>query len=310
MTTTEEATEATTAEPTAERTAPVPPEERPIEELADAFDRAWAAQVDIDRLSQRVVEDVKKSLDDIHRAAIVTIVRALRDDPRGKELLFGLVDEPIVRWVLTMHEVIRPNPMIIAQDALDTIRPQLQSHGGDVELDSIEDGVAYVRLQGACNGCSMSAVTMRNGVEEALVAAVPGVSKVEVLPNEPGPTLIGLSEIGGLSGSGGTVSAETGWVKAMEIDKFVLGAVTPVEEANAVVVNIAGQLTAYVNECAHMGLPLDDAEIDEKTGMMTCSWHGYCFDALSGECTSLPGAQLEQLPLRVDEGHVWIRTGA
>lgn len=295
-------------EAVAETAGPVPPEDRPIEELADALDRAIAAQVDIDRLSQRVVEDVKKALEDIHRAAIVTIVRSLRDDPRGKELLFDLVDDPAVRLVLLMHGLIRPDPMTQAQEALDTVRPQLQSHGGDVELDRIEDGVAYVRLSGACNGCSMSAVTMRNGVEEALVAAVPGVSAVEVLPNEPGPTLIPLSEMG--LGGGSAVSAETGWVEAMELDAFELGAVTVVEAANAVVVNLAGQLTAYVNECAHMGLPLDDAEIDATTGTLTCSWHGYCFDALSGECTSLPGAQLAQLPLRVDNGHVWIRTDA
>jgi Fe-S cluster biogenesis protein NfuA/nitrite reductase/ring-hydroxylating ferredoxin subunit len=295
-------------EAVAETAGPVPPEDRPIEELADALDRAIAAQVDIDRLSQRVVEDVKKALEDIHRAAIVTIVRSLRDDPRGKELLFDLVDDPAVRLVLLMHGLIRPDPMTQAQEALDTVRPQLQSHGGDVELDRIEDGVAYVRLSGACNGCSMSAVTMRNGVEEALVAAVPGVSAVEVLPNEPGPTLIPLSEMG--LGGGGAVSAETGWVEAMELDAFELGAVTVVEAANAVVVNLAGQLTAYVNECAHMGLPLDDAEIDATTGTLTCSWHGYCFDALSGECTSLPGAQLAQLPLRVDDGRVWIRMDA
>ncbi|HSI27088.1 MAG TPA: NifU family protein [Aeromicrobium sp.] len=298
----------TVDEAVAETAGPVPPEDRPIEELADALDRAIAAQVDIDRLSQRVVEDVKKALEDIHRAAIVTIVRSLRDDPRGKELLFDLVDDPAVRLVLLMHGLIRPDPMTQAQEALDTVRPQLQSHGGDVELDRIEDGVAYVRLSGACNGCSMSAVTMRNGVEEALVAAVPGVSAVEVLPNEPGPTLIPLSEMG--LGGGGAVSAETGWVEAMELDAFELGAVTVVEAANAVVVNLAGQLTAYVNECAHMGLPLDDAEIDATTGTLTCSWHGYCFDALSGECTSLPGAQLAQLPLRVDNGRVWIRMDA
>lgn len=307
MTTTDSTVDQAVEDTTAQKTAPAPPEDRPIEELADALDRALAAQVDIDRLSQRVVEDVKKALEDIHRAAIVTMVRTLREDPRGKELLFELVDDPAVRLVLMMHELIRPDPMTQAQQALDTVRPQLQSHGGDVELDRIEDGIAYVRLHGACNGCSMSAVTMRNGVEEALVAAVPGVSAVEVLPNEPGPTLIPLSDMG-LSG-GDAVSAETGWVETMEIDKFELGAVTVVEDANAVVVNLAGQLTAYVNECAHMGLPLDDAEIDDKSGTLTCSWHGYCFDALSGECTSLPGAQLEQLPLRVDNGRVWLRTG-
>jgi Fe-S cluster biogenesis protein NfuA/nitrite reductase/ring-hydroxylating ferredoxin subunit len=286
----------------------VAPEDRSVEELAESIDAAMAALTEVDRLGKRVAEDLKAALDDTHRAAIVHIIRALRADDRGKELLFELVDDPVVRMVLLMHEIIRPDPMTQAQSALDAVRPAMQSHGGDVELVRIEDGVAYVRLQGACNGCSMSAITMRNGVEDALKEAVPGVVAVEVLPNEPGPALIQLSEMGLNKGEG--PDPALGWVKTMTIGEFELDGLTVVEEANAVVVNIGGQLSAYVNLCAHMGMPLDDAEIDATSGTLTCNWHGYCYDALSGECTSFPGAQLEQMPLRVDDGYVWIRKSA
>ena len=292
---------------------PVPKaEDRTIEDLASALDEATAQLSDLEPLPRRVTDDLTNALNDVHRAALVHIVRVLRDDVRGKELLFGLVDEPSVRMVMLMHGLIRPDPMTLAKEALESVRPQLQSHGGDVELDRIEEGTAYVRLSGACNGCSMSAVTMRNGVEQALKDRVPGVNGVEVLPNEPGPTLIQLSEIGRH-----IPAAEKGWCKSHELAQFELGTVVPVtldpEEGSAVeaiVVNLGGQLAAYVNECAHLGMPLDDAEIDETRGTLTCSWHGFCFDALSGECTSLPGAQLEQLPLRVDNGYVWIRAAS
>ncbi|MDP3969810.1 MAG: NifU family protein, partial [Nocardioides sp.] len=187
--------------------------------------------------------------------------------------------------------------------------PQLQSHGGDVSLDRIEDGTAYVRLSGACNGCSMSAVTMRNGVEQALKERVPGIVGVEVLPNEPGPALIGLSEIGMR-----TSAPDPGWADAGPIADFDLGAVSRRDlraedgsEREAVVVNLGGQLAAYVNSCPHLGNSLEDADLDTVTGTLTCQWHGFCFDALSGECQTLPGAQLEQLPLRVDNGRVLIR---
>lgn len=286
----------------------VAPEDRSVEELAEAIDTAMGKLTEVDKYGKLVAEDIKTAFDDTHRAAIVRMVRALKADERGKELLFELVDDPVVRMVLRMHEIIRPDPMTQAQAALDAVRPGMQSHGGDVELVNIEDGVAYVRLQGACNGCSMSAVTMRNGVEDALKEAVPGVVAVEVLPNEPGPALIQLSEMG-LKGSDGLDPAK-GWVKTLPIGDFELDALTVVEEANAVVVNLGGQLSAYVNLCAHMGMPLDDAEVDPATGTLTCNWHGYCYDALSGECTSFPGAQLDQMPLRVDDGVVWIRKSA
>lgn len=62
---------------------------------------------------------------------------------------------------------------------LDLIRPSLQADGGDVALvDVQEDGVVVVELQGACNGCPMSQMTLANGVERILKEHVPGVTKV------------------------------------------------------------------------------------------------------------------------------------
>lgn len=289
------------------------PEDRDVEVLAQALDDATAALAEVtDPSGQRVAGALRAALEDVHRAALVHVVRRLREDPRGKELLFELVDDPAVRMVLLMHGLIRPDPMTLASQALAQVRPQLQSHGGDVELVRIEGGTAYVRLAGACNGCSMSAVTMRNGVEEALKAQVPGIVGVEVLPNEPGPTLIPLAEIGIRS-----ATPEAGWVRSLPIGEFELDAITAVElepegrpPVSAIVVNLGGQLSAYVNECAHLAMPLDDAELDPSDGSLTCAHHGYCFDGLSGECRTFPGAQLEQLPLRVEDGDVWIRAGA
>jgi Fe-S cluster biogenesis protein NfuA len=66
------------------------------------------------------------------------------------------------------------------QEALDRIRPMLQADGGDVELVEVrEDGVVKVRLQGACAGCPMSQMTLRNGIERALKQAIPEVKSVE-----------------------------------------------------------------------------------------------------------------------------------
>ncbi len=65
------------------------------------------------------------------------------------------------------------------QKAIDKIRPMLQADGGDVELVSFEDGVVKVRLQGACAGCPMSQMTLRNGIERMLKQEIPEVTSVE-----------------------------------------------------------------------------------------------------------------------------------
>jgi Fe-S cluster biogenesis protein NfuA len=62
--------------------------------------------------------------------------------------------------------------------ALAKVRPNLQADGGDVELVDVKDGVVKVRLVGACGGCPMATMTLRNGIERILKEQVPGVKQV------------------------------------------------------------------------------------------------------------------------------------
>jgi len=64
---------------------------------------------------------------------------------------------------------------------LDRIRPSLQAEGGDVELVDVADGVVKVRLQGACHGCPMSQLTLKNGIERLLKQEVPEVKEVQAV---------------------------------------------------------------------------------------------------------------------------------
>ena len=64
--------------------------------------------------------------------------------------------------------------------ALDTVRPILQADGGYVELvDILPSGIVRVRLSGACKGCPMAQMTLRNSIERAVKKMVPGVKAVE-----------------------------------------------------------------------------------------------------------------------------------
>ncbi len=66
------------------------------------------------------------------------------------------------------------------QQALEKIRPFLQRDGGDIQLiDVTEDGIVKVQLTGACHGCPMSQMTLKQGVERALMKEVPGVKEVQ-----------------------------------------------------------------------------------------------------------------------------------
>ena len=68
------------------------------------------------------------------------------------------------------------------QKALNSIRPFLRADNGDVELVSVsEDGIVKVRLLGACEQCPLSVMTLRAGIERALMREVPGIKRIEAV---------------------------------------------------------------------------------------------------------------------------------
>jgi Fe-S cluster biogenesis protein NfuA len=73
--------------------------------------------------------------------------------------------------------------MVIREDvekALDKTRTYLRGDGGDVALvDVTDDGIVKVKLQGACGGCPMATITLKNMIEKIVKADVPGVKAVE-----------------------------------------------------------------------------------------------------------------------------------
>jgi Fe-S cluster biogenesis protein NfuA len=67
------------------------------------------------------------------------------------------------------------------KETLEEIRPNIQADGGDIELVDIADGIVKVRLKGACAGCPMSALTLKQGVERTLKSRIPEVKRVEAV---------------------------------------------------------------------------------------------------------------------------------
>lgn len=273
-----------------------------FEEIAERVDKALKNVEQLtDENAKMHALGLKTAIEDFHKIALTKIVQKLKSDDRGKELLFELVDEPSIYAALQLHGIVKPNINLRITGVLDAVRPYMQSHGGDVEFVSYEDSVVYVRLLGSCNGCSQSAVTLREGVEEALINNIPEVKKVEVLPNEPSPSLIQIESL--------KSSKTKGWIETLSINEVLPGKMKcfKTDSQNILIINIDNRLSAYRNECPHQGLPLDGGMLEADENMLTCPWHGFKFDATSGECLTAPQAQLESFPLRVEDGKILVR---
>lgn len=272
-----------------------------LQDLATRVDSAIEAVRALKGEPRETALAMKTAIEDFHKSALTQLIRFLKSDPRGKELLFEMIDQPEICAMLSMHGLLRPDLGTRVRRVIENVRPYMQSHGGDVELLEVTSDTVRLRLAGACNGCSMSAVTLRNGVEDALRENVPEIAHIEVVPNEPTPTLISVESL--LSGN------QKGWIAGPEAEALEDGKPFRMEGENGgiLLLRMGNQIQAFRNACAHMGLPLEGGMVDREAGTITCPWHGFRFDCRTGECLTAPHAQLESIPLRIESGIIHVR---
>lgn len=286
---------------TAERQAQQHGAEATLEKLAAAVDSALSAVKELEEAPRTVAGNLKEALEAFHKEALITLVKTIKADPRGKELLIEAMENPAVYALFSMHGIIKKPLHARVLEVLEQIKPYIASHGGDIELVRVEDDVAFVRLHGACAGCSMSARTLRDGVEEAVRARIPEISRVEELKD------IAVSGFLTIENARGSQSAapNSGWLEGPATSEIPESGIYHMKEANALITLTDGKLFAYRNACPHMGQPLDGGCVEEAT--LTCPFHGFRFMLETGECLTAPQVQLEHFPLKVIEGRIWVR---
>ena len=191
-----------------------------------------------------------------------------------------------------MYDLVEVDEQIQVEEALDQVRPYIESHGGGLELLEVDNGVVHVRLSGSCSGCAASAMTLRRGVEETLRENYENFK--EVVAHEPeedaesqnggngGPQLL---QIEGLSGPPPTerlrkpVFIEAG--KLEELQPGEMKAVD-VDGTSVLIVNVQGEPYAFKNHCAlEARLPLDGGRLAGSA--LVCPWHNCAYDARSGK---------------------------
>jgi Fe-S cluster biogenesis protein NfuA/nitrite reductase/ring-hydroxylating ferredoxin subunit len=233
-----------------------------LDELPDAHAR---------EIAQDLVGAVIAMYGDGLRRIIETIVAARES---GAMILDELTQDGAVASLLLIHDLFPSSLEERVLEALDTVRPYMESHGGNVELIGIDDGVARLKLQGSCHGCAASRATLELAIKQALEEHCPDLEGLEVegvveqraafelptvhsgLPMAPAQPSRWLSV--------GT-SAAPGELRAIDVDG-----------AQLLLANVDGSLLAYRNECASCGDRLEDGEL--RAGMLCCPACGVEFD--------------------------------
>ena len=167
-------------------TTPQAPEElvERVQELLGSLDEI------VDPVAQMRMQELIGTVLELYGAGLDRILGILTDaGEAGLPIRDALLDDGIVASLLLIHGLY-PVPLEErVTQALDSVRPFLASHGGNVQLLSVEDGVARLQLQGSCNGCPSSAATLEHALREAIDAAAPDLLGLEV------EGAVGLEEI-------------------------------------------------------------------------------------------------------------------
>jgi Fe-S cluster biogenesis protein NfuA/nitrite reductase/ring-hydroxylating ferredoxin subunit len=277
-----------------------------------------------DAATREVADQLVSAVVQMYGAGLQRIVELLagaRAD--GRALAEAMSEDELVATLLLIHDL-HPVPLSDrVQAALDSVRPYMESHGGNVELLSLHDGVATIHLRGSCSDCSASAVTLELAIKQALEEAAPDLEGLEVLgvsaqagSHPPGlpmvtgsaasaPTGMELPVVMVGAGGAGGPGLTPAWVELESVAGLASGTLAAVSVAGAqlVVANVDGTLLAYRDRCAGCGAPLHEGRL--TAGALACpECERSFFLPRAGRSLDDEQVQLEPVPLLRDEGRV------
>lgn len=259
-----------------------------------------------DEQQRNTVNALTQAHDDLNKEAFARLIRALKTDPATLIALKAAVSDEVVYAVLRYHDIVKASLHERIDLALDSVRPYLQSHDGNVELVEVQlPDTVIIRLLGSCDGCPASSLTLSEGVEKAIKEYCPEITTIKKAK-------------GGVTAKpvdGVTVNFVSPFARNEDKDWLAVCGLDEVPEADIKVVTVKSnevllsrfgdKVTCYQNACAHMGMPMDMGMV--SNGLLICPHHGFEYSLESGECLTAPEVQLHTHAVRVINQRVEIK---
>ena len=134
-----------------------------------------------DTAARNHAREAIQALLELHGTAIDRLLEhVVTVGPVGHDIIDTCGRDEVVGGLLLLHGLHPHDVETRVRQALDSVRPYLRSHGGNVELTGVDGTIARLRLVGSCDGCPSSAVTMRQTIEQAVYGRAPEVTAIEV----------------------------------------------------------------------------------------------------------------------------------
>lgn len=270
-----------------------------------------------DAATQASAQELVEVLLDLHATGLEQLLDIVWETGEAGERIIHeeLPEDDLVSSLLILHGLHPLGLEARVQQALEKVRPYMHSHGGEVELLGVQDGVVRLELGGNCEGCRASTLTLKYAVEDAIHEAAPEVEEVKAVgleeeesedasftPLEQAPANGAPAASNGHAGAEGEWHAVDG-LAALEEETVHA---EPVSGQSVIFLRVGGTPYAYGSECPQCHQSLDAAQIEETA--LTCPHCEERFDVVqAGRALSTADElQLEPFPLLEEEGQLKI----
>ncbi len=261
-----------------------------IQTLLDASSSGGAA-------ARERAEQLVREVTDLYGAVLERMMDVADPDLADRFAADDLVASLLLVHGLHPHDVERR-----VSDALDSVRPYLGSHGGDVSLLGVDDGVVRLQFQGSCKSCPSSAVTLELAVEDAVRAAAPEIDSIEVVAAEKDPSSGVIPAESLLTQLHSNGHRSTAWQPVPELADLADGEVGGfrVTGVTALVCRVGGDVFAYRDRCPSCLGTLAGAQL--RGAVLRCPACGAGFDAVHAGAGVGGDSHLEPIPVLVRDG--------
>ena len=281
-----------------------------LSETGERIDSLLSALGTAGPVAQQRGEDLVALVTNLYGAGLERLLEVLADAGRlDATALDALAADELVSGLLLVHGLHPHDVTTRVAAALDSVRPYLGSHGGDVELLGIDQaGVVTLRLLGTCDSCPSSTVTLQLAVEGAIQAAAPEITAIEVEPTARSTP--GLISVESLRVRLDQSEAPAAWLPMPELADLSSGEIGGFDKDGIAFVacRLGADLFAYRDHCPACGEGLAGARLERRLGdsaanlILVCPHCRARYDARRAGTGLDGGHHLEPLPLLQRDG--------
>ena len=253
---------------------------------------------------QKAAEIVQILLE-LYGEGMARMMETVAEGEERERTFQAFADDELVSHLLLLHGLHPLDVETRVVKALEEVRPYLQSHGGNVELLGVEGGVARLRMQGSCDGCPSSAMTLKLAIEEAIQKAAPDLEGIEaegVAETKPAPTIVAGPTLRRKEKKQQPEENGTSWAVIGGLPQLSGGGLLVKEISGGPVlfVKLEDDLYAYRNLCPGCGGSLEGSSL--KGAELGCPGCERSYDVRrAGRCLDAPQLHLEPIPLLMGE---------